>query len=177
MGRTRAGDGFTLFELIIVICVVAVVGSVVLERFLRYQEYAERTAMEQTIAAMRSALALRASAHLVKGGLEGLPALENENPFGWLAQVPGNYRGEIPDAGEVELTPGSWYFDLKTRQLVYVPRLVRFFEPGPGGKAEIRFRTVARIGSGQAGVRGASFREVSELTVRPVEAYAWRSEP
>jgi prepilin-type N-terminal cleavage/methylation domain-containing protein len=60
--RPSPRAGFTLFELIVVICLVGIFAAVALDRLLRYQEIAEKTAMQSTIGALRSAQTLQAAA-------------------------------------------------------------------------------------------------------------------
>jgi general secretion pathway protein G len=64
--------GFTLLELIIVVCLVAIFASVALDRLLRYQEIAEKTAMQATVGALRSAQALQVAARIMSGGLQAV---------------------------------------------------------------------------------------------------------
>jgi prepilin-type N-terminal cleavage/methylation domain-containing protein len=52
----RRSGGFTLIELIIVICLVAVFMAVALDRLRRYQESAEKSMVELTVASMQSGL-------------------------------------------------------------------------------------------------------------------------
>ena len=172
-GSRRAG--FTLLELVIVICLVAILASVALERLLRYQEIAEKTAMEATISALRSAQTLQAAARITgSGGLASVATLSNENPFTWLADWPAGYLGALQDPSVAEIPKGSWYFDLKNMELVYHPQYTRFFTPAPGMGNRIRFRVVVRLGGDEAG-KGPP-RELSELSVRPVGSIRWRPE-
>lgn len=166
------GRGFTLFELIVVICLVAVLAAVLLDRLLRYQEIAEKTAMESTIGALRSAQALQLSARILHGGLPAAAALAEENPIDWLAAPPSGYLGGLWDASSVP--PGSWYFDMKNKELVYRPQRTRFFHPGPDGGDRIRFEVVVRIVQPAPG--GFRPAEVSELTIRPLTSINWSPE-
>ncbi|MEI7844045.1 MAG: type II secretion system protein, partial [Gallionellaceae bacterium] len=52
-------SGFSLIELIIVIAIVSVLMSVFLDRVWYYQELAEKTAMEETVGAIQSALTMQ----------------------------------------------------------------------------------------------------------------------
>ena len=69
-GRAQAlarARGFTLIELLVVVCVVALLFGVGLERLLRYQELAERTAVEQNLAAINVALTSKFAALIAAG--------------------------------------------------------------------------------------------------------------
>ncbi len=162
--------GFTLLELVVVICLVAIFASVALERFLRYQEIAEKTAMETTIGALRSAQTLQVAARILRGGLPSVAQMADENPVDWLTDPPPGYIGALQDPDAAEVPKGSWYFDLRNKQLVYRPQRTRFFTPGPDNSDRIRFRVVVRIqGSGASA-------ELSELGIRPAAPFHWTPE-
>ncbi|MGH8743276.1 MAG: type II secretion system protein, partial [Burkholderiales bacterium] len=48
--------GFTLIELIVVVTIISFLAAILLNRIPLYQEAAEKTAMEQTVGVIRSAL-------------------------------------------------------------------------------------------------------------------------
>jgi prepilin-type N-terminal cleavage/methylation domain-containing protein len=169
--RARAA-GFTLLELIVVICLVAIFASVALDRLLRYQEIAEKVAMESTIGALRSAQVLQASARILHRGLPAVAELTDENPITWLAAPPPGYLGALYDPAVANVQKGSWYFDLKNKELVYRPQYNRFFTPLPDGNDRIRFQVVVEFSRRSA----TSVTELSELTIRPVVAVHWSPE-
>ena len=169
--RRRAG--FTLLELVVVIALVGVFASVALDRLLRYQEIAEKTAMEATLGALRSAQALQVSARILSGGLANAAALENENPIDWLAEPPQGYLGALHNPSLGDVPKGSWYFDLKDKQLVYRPRFTRFLSVPESGDDRLRFRVVLRLSQPIAAVH---FNGISEMTVRPVTPIRWSPE-
>ncbi len=128
---------------------VSLLGYVVADRLLAYRAVAERTAVEQTVGSLQSALTLQFSGAVLRGG--DLAALERESPVRWLARNPDNYLGEYYDPKPGEAEPGHWYFDLKDRQLVYV---VKFAPRGAGSEQRLRFRVrvVGGAGRGAEGV-------------------------
>ena len=132
--------GFTLFELIIVIIIISVLGVVLLDRFWRYQEQAEKVAMEQLVGTIKSALSIQVSGLLGKGQLAAVPQLVHENPINWLTEKPGNYLGEYFDPKPGELEAGNWYFDLKDRALVYIPQRHEHFIPAKGARKWVRYK-------------------------------------
>lgn len=172
MGK-RAASGFTLFELVLVVCLVGIFFAVALERLLRYQEIAEKTVMERTIHVLRSALALQFAARISGGGPAEAARLAEENPMEWLEERPSNDLGALFAPAEADISRGSWYFDRNARELVYRPNLTRFFISGADGKAQIRFRTVVRLGPGADAQTTVGQRELSELTLRPTQPYRW----
>jgi prepilin-type N-terminal cleavage/methylation domain-containing protein len=121
-GCTTRQEGFTLLELMVVACIVAVLATVLLNRVRFYQKMAEKTAVEQTVAVMQSALQLRVASLIVSNRLDAAVDLAQQNPMQWLAQKPNNYAGEYFDQLPEEDVSGRWYFDLKERNLVYFVR-------------------------------------------------------
>jgi type II secretory pathway pseudopilin PulG len=140
MNRRRF-TGFTLLELVVVACVVSVLAVMLLNRVQFYQRMAEKTAMEQTAGAIRSALNLHVAALIAKSRMDALPELAKQNPMDWLAQKPANYAGEyFGDKARDSVVSGQWYFDLKDRNLVYlVHNRSGFFEENTA-RVLIRFK-------------------------------------
>ncbi len=135
----RHTSGFTLVELIVVVCIVAVSAVLLLDRLQFYQEAAEKAAMEQQIAALKSAVLLRAAAMLLRGEERNIESLGRVNPISWLMEPPPGYRGEFRSPN-VAVPRGSWYFDATRLELVYVPSLDDHLQPGPDGSKRLRFR-------------------------------------
>ena len=113
--RTR---GFTLLEFAVCMALCALLAGGLLARLAEYQRESQRVAALNMVSAMRTALAVRVAQGTGNGA--GLNALERENPFHWLAQLPKNYQGEYyrPRAGVVK--EGNWYFDPSDRSVNYV---------------------------------------------------------
>lgn len=168
-GEVRQG-GFTLFELILVIIIVAVFSGVLLDRFVRYQALAERAAMERTVASIRAALNLNMAALIVKGRQQEIPRLAQINPFQLLDDKQANYVGEYFDTPE-GLAAGTWYYDLKRRETVYTVKFARGLHTAAGENNEIRFRTVLLrntfldAGAEEAGIGAIGFQ--------PRATYRW----
>lgn len=124
------------------------------------QERAEKTMLRYAVMALESGLKLEAASRLTRGRGAEVAKLAGEDPFQWVEPKPQGYRGEwqAPAAGR-QPEPG-WYWDGRRKEAVYVLARSDRFTPGPGGKAEIRYRIEAEAG----GLRTA---------LRPVEAYQW----
>ena len=137
MKRTR---GFTLIELVIVVCVVALLFGVALDRLVRYQELGERAALQQNVAAINSALALRFAAFVVMGTPQRIAEEVGRNPVHLLARAPDNYLGELASADANSLSRPSWYFDSSAGDLVYLPARRRYWGASSGAPDSIRFR-------------------------------------
>ena len=162
-----AAVGFTLLELVVVICLVGIFASVALDRLLRYQEIAEKAAMDATIGALRSAEALQVAARITTGGLASVASLADENPIDWLAAPPAGYAGAFQNPGAINLPAGTWYFDNVNKELVYIPQRTRFFSPAPGESNRIRFKVIVHITT-EGPARG-----ISELDVRSLFRGQW----
>ncbi len=174
VGRGRAGGqaGFTLLELIVVVCIVAVIAGILLNRLRVYEEAAEKAAMQQTAAAIKSALQMRAASYMISGRDNEIENLRNENPVSWLQEHPANYAGEFYADAYARVKPGSWYFDLNRRELIYVINLGDNFKPGPDGRKRVRYRV--RIGYEETPLpAGATRKVLSAVTFVPVEPYVW----
>lgn len=181
MGRMmmlRAGSrpgreaGFTLFELIVVVCVVSIMAGILLNRLRVYEEAAEKAAMQQTAAAIKSALQMRVASYMISGRDREIERLRSENPINWLQEHPDNYAGEFYADAYERVPPGSWYFDLGRRELIYVLDLAAHFKRGPDQRKWVRYRV--RIEYEQVPQKEAPPRKVlSAVGLRPERPYVW----
>ena len=164
--------GFTLFELIVVVCIVAIMAGILFNRLQMYQEAAEKAAMQQTAAAIKSALQMRVAAYLMNGRETDIEHLRSENPVSWLQERPQNYAGAFYGDAYARVAPGSWYFDLSQRELVYVVNLGHYFKPGADGRKWVRYRV--KIGYEEMPQKDAPPRKVlSAANFAPVHPYVW----
>ena len=173
-GRRPVGGqaGFTLFELIVVVCIVAIMAGILFNRLQLYQEAAEKAAMQQTAAAIKSALQMRVASYMINGRDNEIEHLRGENPVSWLQEKPADYAGEFYADAYARVRPGSWYFDLNRRELIYVVNLGANFKPGPDGRKWARYRV--RIEYEAVPEPGAAPRKVlSAVTFVPVQPYVW----
>jgi general secretion pathway protein G len=168
-----SSKGFTLLELIIVISVISILAAELLKRVPDYQELAEKSVVEQTAGAMQSALTMRVGSLMVHGAAttKELNALAADNPINWLQPKPSNYAGEFFDPAPDTVKPGQWMFDLKTRELIYVPDHTRYFTPGADGKKWIRFH-VKLVYESPVGVSRGK-KEIASTLFEPTEPYHW----
>jgi general secretion pathway protein G len=112
--------GFTLLELALAASLIGVLCAVLVQRLQFYQEQATVVSTQQLLAALRTALQLRAARAELALGEAGLAALAEENPIGWLAQRPKNYLGEFYSPDITSLPAGSWFYDRSDKSLVYI---------------------------------------------------------
>lgn len=164
--------GFTLLELVVVICIIAILGSVLMNRIWFYQEQAERAAMEQVEAALQSALTLQYGKYILRGKEKEASVLATENPMDWLAKKPANYEGEFYNPTPQSAAPGSWIFDLKSRELVYLIDRSEYFTPGKDGVKWIRYR-ITLVYEDVPGDGGKAGRVVAGAVLEPADSYLW----
>jgi len=168
-GRRRSGRGFTLVELIIVVCIVALCAMLLLDRLRFYQEAAEKAVMEYNVAAVKSALQLRVAALLVRGEERKIESLARANPIDWLMDPPPGYRGEFR-APQPDVPRGSWYFDATRNELVYVPNLDAHLERLADGSKRLRFRVRLDFEPTES---DSERKRIAGMRVEPVTPYAW----
>jgi prepilin-type N-terminal cleavage/methylation domain-containing protein len=174
-GRLGRGErGFTLFELIIVVILVALLAGILLGRFLTYQEAAEKTAMEQTAGAIQSALTIQVAGLIARGSVADIPKLASVNPVNFLAQKPKNYAGEYYEPAPGDIPEESWYYDLQRKQLVYLVRRGEHFAPDSSGNKRVRYKTVVVYNEGFPfqSVK-ARKKDVGGVILTEVEPYKW----
>ena len=133
--------GFSRFELLVVVALFGVLGAVMLDRMRYMQEYAEMTAVEVTIAHMRTSLRYRIGDLLIRDKLSEISTLADENPINWLETRPPNYLGEFEGEPDSDVK-GRWYFDRRHHELVYTANNRRFFTPESYRDYTVRLRAV-----------------------------------
>ncbi len=138
MRRRSCTAGFSLLELTLAVIVVCVLGAFALDRFLYYQERAEKAAMESTLALVKMGLQIHL-AELIMANRQNLAAtLERENPMKWLEPPPTGYAGEYAQP----LKSGHWYYASKEHELIYIPASNYYLDSGRIEPNELRFRVV-----------------------------------
>jgi prepilin-type N-terminal cleavage/methylation domain-containing protein len=118
--RQPRSRGFTLFEFAVAATIMAILAGVLLQRLGAYRAQAELVAVERIVAVMRTALTLKAGELRSNRREQDIAKLAGMNPFDLLSERPANYLGEYfaPDTGK--LVAGNWYFDRKSKCLVYL---------------------------------------------------------
>lgn len=171
--RVLSSKGFTLIELVVVITIIVFLMGLFMNRFLFYQEQAEKTAMEQVVGAIQSALTMQYGEILTRGKASDVEALTLDNPMNWLQKLPRNYAGEFYDPTPLAVAPGNWMFDLKSRDLIYVLGLGNYFRSGRDGRKWIRFHVVAYYDASRLPSLHNKPPDLTGLLFEPVEPYSW----
>ncbi len=164
----RAGGGFTLLELVVVISLVAVLAAFFLDRALDNLEMAERVAMENQVRAIAAGLNLQLAGLIAKGREREIARLARENPMDWLATRPENYLGEMDAEPSGEAVAGHWFFDRSTGELVYLVRRGERFVPDAAGRKRVRFQV--RLVHDH---RESPAKEPVGAVFQPVVPYRW----
>jgi general secretion pathway protein G len=154
MRRNSPQKGFSRFELLVVVAVFGVLGGIMLDRMRYLQEYAEMTAVDVTIAHLRTGLRYRIGDLLIRDRLSEISTLVDENPINWLQSRPPNYLGEFDGAPDSDVK-GRWYFDRRHHELVYTANNRRHFTPESYRDYTVRLRAV-RLQQGAAGEHAAN---------------------
>jgi len=165
--------GFTLIELVIVIVIIAILMGLFMNRFLYYQEQAEKIAMEEVVGVIQSSLTMQYGQITTRGKSSDVTALVKDNPINLLQKKPSNYAGEFYEASLQSVPPGNWLFDLKTQELIYLPRNTDNLRPGTDGKPWVRFHTVAALELSRLPSQQNAPPELTGLLFEAVEPYSW----
>ena len=130
--------GFALFELAISVSIVALVTTLLAQRIEAYREQAERVAMEQVVAALRTSLHAKLIALYVRNRSDEMAPITQQNPMEWLERKPQNYLGEFDSPAEKDVAVGNWYFDKEQKNLVYLLNNSNFFHHG--ARKQLKFK-------------------------------------
>jgi general secretion pathway protein G len=168
--RPASQRGVSWVELIVSIALLTIFLLVFLERALYYQEYGEMTAMEMTVANMRTGLRYKVADLIMNNRLSEIATLADENPINWLSSRPDNYLGEY-DAEPITDIAGKWYFDRTQRELVYTVNNRRHFVPGSGGDYTLRYRAMPVQAQQAAAANGS--RSQKWISLVQVQEYVW----
>ncbi len=174
----HACRGGSVLETMLVLALIAVLILVALDRFVAVRVEAERTAMDGVVQALRAAVLERVLHSRVTGGLGHVTDLQGENPMLWLERPPLNYLGELAGPDPADIPGGQWYFDTRSRLLVYRVDHAAYFDSALPGAARIRFKLgVANADTSQDGRMMPDTDAVQGLTIEALDHYTWRRYP
>lgn len=172
--HNRYSRGTGLWENLLVVILVAVLVVVAYQRFVALRVQAERLAMDQVLADLRS-VTLEHALHL---GASGAAADPTANPVNWLPQPPSNYMGALAGPDPATVPAGQWYFDTRAQLLVYRVDHAAYFDSPLQGAARARFKLIVHVAANRtADAQQATDGSVLALAIKPVESYSWRTAP
>ena len=163
--RSGAASGFTLIELIVVIIVISVLGTLAADRLCYYRERAEKAMVDSTVELVKMGLRIRMAELVASNRSTELPQLARENPVRWLDEPPAGYAGEYTAPGK----PGNWYYASQENELIYLPSSTSYLDTGQNKKKELRFRVELRYQIESAG----QGRSIVGITLASINGYKW----
>lgn len=164
--------GFSLFELVVFIIVVAIIYATAVNRFSEFPEAAERASFLAVAAQIQTGVSLETTLGVVAAGnSQNMNRYDGANPMDMLLSPPGNYLGAIDISDSSNLARRSWYFDVRSSELVYLvnnsPNVYFLIDGVQVPTNEIRFRIAVnyRYEHRQTGV------EITDIDEADVEDY------
>lgn len=157
----------SLFQVSVVVAVIALLVTVLLNALHYVEEKAERTVMEGTVRNMERGLEIEVRTREIHGQAASIRELVGANPVAWLGSPPEGYAGSC----RRERAPGEWCFDAATREIVYRPRLDRHLEYREVGRQELRWR----VGSAEeiAAKQSGGSAMVGRIRVTSTTSFVW----
>jgi len=168
-------NGFSLFELAVVLAIVSTLLWVIGTRFFKIQVVAEQVATEQVVGALQRALGMRFAEYYVKGETKRIEALAASNPMNNLAQAPKTYLGALRQPKPATIEGGNWYFDAGKRILVYQVRNADQVEGGVSNPARLRWvvRLEYEDRNGNK-IFDSGLEQVVGVQLVPLEPFRWK---
>ncbi len=169
--HVRRHRGFLLFELLVVVLMIAILAAVLLERLRFYQEAAEKANIEYTISALKSALRVQMATMMVEGRVQEYGQLERQNPMDWLEEKPRNYSLGAPAV--IGACKGCWSYDSASRTLTYWPMHDKYLRPDSSGQKRIRLRVRALRDTASNDVDAKGEKLIMRVVLEVDEPYSW----
>jgi hypothetical protein len=119
-GRSFRHKGFTLFELVVSICTVAILYMVAEQRLSELPASAERASFYGVLEQIKTGVNFKMVSTMAAGGSSDVLQWEGRNPMEFLLGTPANYKGEVERVAQKSAQRGAWYFEKETEHLVYV---------------------------------------------------------
>lgn len=182
----KANSGFTLFEMVVVICSIVILYMVAEQRLNELPAAAERANFYALLEQIRTGMNFEMITRVANRDITGINNLAGTNPMLFLLETPRNYRGELDLVTDRNTTRRSWYFETSTGELVYVvggpsiDDVVVMVGGVPVKLGQIRFRleNVFDAASGQDGSAARPARSGWQgLRLLPVRPYEWERRP
>ncbi len=172
MIRLARQSGFTILELVVVICIISTLLYFAFDRLWKLQVTAEQAVVDQTVGNLQSALALTIAEHIAHADIAGLRSYVDSNPIRLLAQTPLNYHGYLTGMHS-ELPGGAWYFRTDTKSLIYKVDNAEYFSSPDNDLAQIEFKIFPVYDDNNHNGRFDAGDTLKGLTLRSVHPYRW----
>jgi general secretion pathway protein G len=167
----RNFKGFTALEFVIVVCIASTLMVMFLNRVNYYQEQVEKATLLAMVVAIQDGLILKHGQLLTQGNETAIAALATVNPITFLEAIPSNYIGEFYDPSVDAIAHGKWAFDLKSRELIYLPEHPAHITFAVTTQPWLRYR-VKLSGNFPATVEK---KGLASATFEPVVTYHWEN--
>jgi type II secretory pathway pseudopilin PulG len=168
----KHGGGFTLFELIAYILVVSITASVAYNRFAGFPGAAERANFMTVTVQLKAGINLQMMNAIARGNWSELRNLEGSNPMDLMLETPTNYVGELSVYDRDTLPGRVWYFDTRSRELVYVAGdATNLYSVENGQRIPanvVRFRITMKYS-------GGDMKNWEGIVLEPSTPYAWNA--
>ncbi len=153
--RRQLGSG--RLEFAVVAVVMALLAWFWIRAVTDVQIEAEKAVVGVHVRHMQTGLQFKVTELIVAGRTGEIAGLIGQNPVQWLPQPPQNYLGELekPPAGSA---PKTWYFDRRSRQLIYVPGARDLL--GEGGREHLAWHVEAGAGGREGGLMGVRIVQI-----------------
>ena len=161
----KRSAGFGLLELVLLLCVAAVLVTLMGRGLLYYEERAERAAVELLLEQMRKGLQIQMTELIFSNRQAQVADLEKTNPMKWLESLPANYAGDYP----VKPRLGKWYYEPQQHQIVYVADNNAYLKASEATLKELRFAVVVPMVSDPA----TGGKTPSGVGLKPLRQYRW----
>ncbi len=115
----KAG-GFSLFELVVFIILVAIIYATAANRFADFPGQAERANFMAITTQLQTAVNLEMMIGLGTGRIRSAEKMDGVNPMDLMLQPPSNYIGVFDLIDRERIQRRVWYFDRSRQELVYL---------------------------------------------------------
>jgi hypothetical protein len=173
--------GFSLFEMVVVICSIVILYMVAEERLNQLPAAAERANFYAVLEQIKTGVTFEMVTRLAGGRGHDIRALQGTNPVKYLIEAPSNYRGELDLVTDGVDKRNSWYFETTTGELVYVVggasiedvKVIVGGVPVNLGQIRLKLTDVYDDTGGEPGKAG----NWQALVLLPVREFTWERSP
>lgn len=169
-------QGFTLLELVIVIIIISTLLALAIDKLMKLQVQAERSAMQTIIGHLQSAISMTISEHIVRDDIPGLDRYIASNPMDLLADPPVNYVGQHPGLPK-NIESASWWYDTTSHTLYYQVKNHEHFQTDGLERDVVKLKLLPVYVDNNRNGRYDRRDTLKGLRLAPLAAYRWLDEP